>query len=213
MKYTISISIFILIMFFSSCSSGPRKAIIETNFGNITIELSDSTPLHRDNFIKLVNEGFYDDLLFHRVIKNFMIQGGDPESKGADIAKRLGRGGPGYTIPAENGGLHYKGALAAARKGPKGSPDSGSQFYLVHGKSDLNEADIEKAEEYNKLHYTEAQKKKYFEEGGYPFLDNNYTVFGHVVEGLDVIDKIVEVEKVPGDRPKEDVTMKIKMIN
>ena len=214
MKKNLPIILLVLIIAISSCTKGKRQAVIETKFGDITIELSDSTPLHRDNFIKLVNEGFYDGLLFHRVIKDFMIQGGDPESKDAPISKRLGASGPGYTIPPETTGLlHYRGALASARKGPKGNPDSGSQFYLVQGKRDLTEQDIKKAENYNKLNYTDEQKARYLKEGGYPFLDNNYTVFGYVIDGMDVIDKIADVKKVPGDRPEENITMKIKMIN
>ncbi len=214
MKYLLPILFLVTILIASSCNKGKRQAVIETKFGNITVELSDSTPIHRDNFIKLVNDGFYDGLLFHRVINDFMIQGGDPESKDAPISKRLGANGPGYTISPElKGLLHYRGALASARKGPKGNPDSGSQFYLVQGKKKLTEADLKKAEQYNKLTYTDEEKAKYLKEGGYPFLDNNYTVFGYVIDGMDVIDKIANVKKVPGDRPAENITMKIKIIN
>ncbi len=214
MKKITILAVLVVILFASGCDVGKRRAVIQTNFGDITIELSDSTPIHRDNFIKLVNDGFYDGLLFHRVIKDFMIQGGDPESKNAPADKRLGMSGPGYTIQPEiTGMLHYRGALASARKGPKGNPDSGSQFYLVQGKRNLTEQDLEKAENYNKLSYTEEQKAKYLKEGGYPFLDNNYTVFGYVIDGMDVIDKIAAVKKTVGDRPEENITMKIKMIN
>ena len=209
--------LFISIVFtLNSCDSGSRRALIETEFGNITVELLDSTPLHRDNFIKLVDEGFYNNLLFHRIMNDFMIQGGDPDSKNAPQSKRLGMGNPGYTISAEIKALHYRGTLAAARKGGPANPEmesSGSQFYIVHGKQKLTVEDIKKAEDFNKLEYTQEQVNKYLEIGGYPFLDNNYTVFGKVIEGMDVLDKIANVQVAKADRPIEDVTMKIKMLN
>ncbi|HHH54474.1 MAG TPA: peptidylprolyl isomerase [Bacteroidetes bacterium] len=216
MKQTIYIFLFFLFLGFTSCNSGPKKALIETNFGNIEIELYDSTPKHRDNFIKLVKQGFYDSLLFHRVINDFMIQGGDPESKNAPMTKRLGGKGTGYTIPPEFGELHYRGALAAARKPDQVNPgkeSSGSQFYIIQGKKHLTEKDIEKAVEYNKMNYTPEQIKKYLEVGGYPYLDNNYTVFGKVIKGMDVVDKIAQVNKGMYDRPTENIIMKIKMLN
>jgi peptidyl-prolyl cis-trans isomerase B (cyclophilin B) len=116
-----------------------RQVRIETSFGDMIVELSDSTPAHRDNFIKLASEGFYDSLLFHRVIKGFMVQGGDPNSRGANLSQRLGMGGPGYTVPAEirTDHLHFKGALSAARQGDQANQQrasSGSQFYVVHGR-------------------------------------------------------------------------------
>jgi len=206
----------VFVIFLSSCNSGPRKAKIHTDFGDIIVELSDSTPLHRDNFIKLAKEGFYDGLLFHRVMNDFMIQGGDPDSKDADKSQRLGVGGPGYLLPAEIGALHYRGALAAARMGGPSNPEfksNGSQFYLVQGKKILNEEDLKKAEEFNKLSYSTEQFNKYLENGGYPFLDNSYTVFGKIVEGFDVLDKIAGVKTGNADRPVEDVKMTIKMIN
>jgi len=210
-------SIFIVSIFLAvGCKSEPTKAVIETKFGNITVELSDSTPIHRDNFIKLVKEGFYDDLLFHRVIKGFMVQGGDPDSKNAPLSKRLGMNGPGYTIEAEIGMLHYRGALAAARKGGPGNPDkrsSGSQFYIVDGIQSVSEKDLSNAQSRNGLNYTKEQIDKYRDQGGYPFLDNEYTVFGYVIDGMDVVEKITNVEKVSGDRPKEDLKMKIRLIN
>jgi peptidyl-prolyl cis-trans isomerase B (cyclophilin B) len=215
MKRILFLSLLFIIII-SSCNSGPQKALIETNYGNIEVELFDSTAQHRDNFIKLVKQGFYDSLLFHRVINDFMIQGGDPESKNAPKTKRLGNGGPGYTIPAEIGALHYRGVLAAARKGGPSNPEkrsSGSQFYIVQGKKNLTEDDLRKAEKYNKLQYTPEQKKKYLEKGGYPFLDNNYTVFGKVIKGMDVVDKIAKARTSLYDRPAEDIIMKISLIN
>lgn len=154
--------------------------LISTTMGNIKVRLYNETPLHRDNFIKLVNEGYYDSLLFHRVINNFMIQGGDPQSKNAPAGVMLGNGGPDYTIPAEirTDIKHKKGALAAARMGDMVNPErasSGSQFYLVQN------------------------------DNGTPHLDGAYTVFGETVEGLDVIDKIAQVRTDRYNRPIEDV--------
>lgn len=154
--------------------------LLKTTMGDMKIKLYNETPLHRDNFIKLVNEKFYDGVLFHRVIKNFMIQTGDPESKNAPAGKRLGSGGPGYTIPAEIFPQikHKRGSVAAARLGDQMNPkreSSGSQFYIVDNPN------------------------------GAPHLDNQYTVFGEVIEGLDVVDKIANVKTAPGDRPVEDV--------
>jgi len=185
------------------------RVLVKTNMGDMTILLSDETPEHRDNFLKLVNEGFYNGLLFHRVINGFMIQGGDPKSKGADENARLGGGGPGYTVPAEFVPelLHYKGALAAARTGDAVNPEknsSGSQFYLVHGNL-LTDDQLNKIERQSGHIYTDEQREEYKTVGGTPFLDHNYTVFGRVVEGLDIIDKIAATPTQPGDRPTEDV--------
>lgn len=189
---------------------------IETPYGNMLVQLYDATPKHQDNFVKLVEENFYDSLLFHRVINNFMIQGGDPNSKGAAPNKALGSGGPGYTIPAEfvDSLVHVKGALAAARTGDAVNPEkrsSGSQFYIVHGQS-LNETALSRIEAQKNIRYTPDQRSAYTSMGGTPFLDREYTVFGQVIDGLEVIDKIAQVTTGAGDRPKEDVTMKIRLI-
>ena len=186
---------------------------IETNYGTMVAVLHDATPKHRDNFIKLAEEGFYDDLLFHRVINGFMIQGGDPESRGADGKKRLGSGGPGYQVPAEfvDTLAHIKGALAAARTNNPQKKSSGSQFYIVDGKT-IPAQQLAMMESQKGINYTPEQRKIYAEQGGTPFLDQEYTVFGQVIEGLDVIDKIAEVQTAPGDRPKENVWMKIRVI-
>jgi len=186
---------------------------METSLGNMTILLSDKTPLHRDNFIKLVEEGYYNELLFHRVINGFMIQGGDPESRDAKPSKRLGSGGPGYQIPAEfsDSLVHVKGALCAARTNNPEKKSSGSQFYIVHGKK-LTEDQLKIIEAQKDMHYTPAQRKAYLELGGTPHLDKGYTVFGMVIEGLDVIDKIATTKTKRGDRPETDVKMKIKSI-
>jgi cyclophilin family peptidyl-prolyl cis-trans isomerase len=164
-----------------------KKFVIHTDLGDMKGILFNETPKHRDNFIKLAKSGFYDGTLFHRVIQGFMIQGGDPGSKGAQPRQQLGAGGPGYTIPAEfNPNLrHKKGALAAARLGDGQNPQkasSGSQFYIVEGAS------------------------------GAHSLDNQYTVFGEVTEGLDVISKIAAVPKDQANRPLTDIKMTIRIV-
>ena len=236
------------------------KVTIKTTEGDITVRLYDETPRHRDNFLKLAQEGYYNGTLFHRVIKNFMIQGGDPNSKGAPAGVQLGTGGPGYTIPAEiqSQFIHKRGALAAARQGDEVNPErasSGSQFYIVWGQvyndgqigqlarqlqmqaeqSIFNRLAGEHRKEIMDLRrnrdqaglmelqndliaqtqaimaeqggaaLTEAQKQTYTTIGGTPHLDGQYTVFGEVEEGLDVVEKIQGTETMPGDRPKQDI--------
>lgn len=236
---------------------------IHTSKGDITVKLYDETPLHRDNFTKLAKEGYYDGTLFHRVIKEFMIQGGDPDSKGAPQGKMLGTGGPDYTIDAEfvyPKLYHKRGALSAARLGDEVNPErksSGSQFYIVRGKtykpSELKQMEKQMAmqmeqtvfQELAKEHheeimnlrrnrdrqglmalqdkladetkakcketgypkFTEEQIETYTTLGGTPFLDNQYTVFGEVEEGLDVVEEIQNCDTMRGDRPKEDICM------
>ena len=217
-------------------STEPAKVEIVTKFGSMVVMLSDSTPQHRDNFLKLVDEQFYDSLIFHRVIKEFMVQGGDPQSKGAAPNARLGSGGPGYTVEAEIRPdlLHYKGALSAARQGDNVNPErrsSGSQFYLVQGRpfSDSEMSGIEGrianfSTEYGKglanvengqFVYSDEAREMYKTVGGTPFLDMQYTVFGYVVEGLDIVDSIASVptDRRRGDRPLEDVVMSMKRLN
>jgi len=172
---------------------------IHTNHGVMTVKLYNETPLHRDNFVKLASEGFYDGLLFHRVIQGFMIQAGDPNSKNAPAGAQLGMGGPGYTVPAEfnTNLIHKKGALAAARLGDAMNPEkasSGSQFYIVQGRPTSVGSN-----------YSDEQREIYKTIGGTPFLDGQYTVFGEVVKGLEIIDKIASVQTQPGDRPVNDV--------
>jgi len=246
--------------------------LVETEYGDMKLKLYNETPLHRDNFLKLVNEKFYDSLLFHRVIQGFMIQGGDPESKGARKGKQLGNGGPGYQIDAEfvPGIGHKKGALAAARQGDRQNPQkksSGSQFYIVQGEKvdslalrqmeekinfpkrrELVFAYVEKPEnikvkqkidslnriragnELNQLFteisqlleeeylaldlykFTPQQIKDYSTIGGTPHLDQNYTVFGEVTEGLAVVDSIAAVNNDKNNRPLEDIIMKMKVV-
>lgn len=180
---------------------------MKTTLGDIKLKLYNETPLHRDNFIALAKKNFFDSLLFHRVISNFMIQGGDPNSRTARAGEMLGNGDVGYTIPAEfNSNLiHKKGALAAARTENPLKASSGCQFYIVQGKK------IDSAQLVNNFQprigwkYTPEQIKTYQTEGGTPFLDNGYTVYGETIEGLDIIDKIAAVQKGPNDRPVSNV--------
>lgn len=202
-----------------------QKVKISTVHGDMIVLLYDDTPLHRDNFIKLVKEGFYEDLLFHRVMQNFMIQGGDPKSKGAAPNVRLGSGGPGYTIPAEmlDHHIHTKGKLAAARQPDQVNPErnsSGSQFYIVQGKPfpPQQVMSFEARRNVGKdstefFHYSEEMIKTYAEVGGYPSLDGGYTVFGEVIEGMEVIDKIAAMPTKPGNRPVEDIVMSLELID
>jgi len=188
---------------------------IQTDYGNIEVKLLASTPKHRDNFVKLVKQNYYDSLLFHRVINNFMIQGGDPESKNAPKGKALGNGGPGYTIPAEiiDTNIHIKGALAAARLGDGVNPkkaSSGSQFYLVQGQT-VSTQMLSMIQKRNGIEYTDAQKEAYASLGGTPHLDGGYTVFGRVIKGLEVIDEIAKQSTDARNRPKKDIRMKIRM--
>lgn len=189
---------------------------IETDSGTMIVRLYNRTPLHRDNFIKLVKENFYDGLLFHRVIPDFMIQGGDPESKNAQPGVALGEGGLNYTIPAEFDStlFHKKGALAMAREGDAVNPEkasSSTQFYLVEGKK-LTDDELNKMEERFKITIPENHREVYRTIGGTPFLDMNYTVFGEVESGLEVIDKISNAPKDSRNRPLSDIKMKITLI-
>ena len=237
------------------------KVKIQTMLGDIVVRLYDETPIHRDNFVKLVKEGYYDGTLFHRVIKDFMIQGGDPDSKGAPAGKMLGIGGPDYTLEAEikEGLFHKRGALAAARQGDEVNPErrsSGSQFYIVWGqvynegqirqfsrqmkmqkvqdvfaklasehrdeimqmRRDRNRAGLQEmqdrlAAEAEKqaagfAGLTEEQQKVYTTLGGTPHLDGQYTVFGEVEEGLDVVEMIQSSATGRGDRPVDDIEMR-----
>ena len=198
---------------------GTVRVKIETRLGNIVVRLYDATHKHRDNFIKLVKEGYYDGTLFHRVIKNFMIQGGDPDSKGAPVDKFLGEGGPDYTLDAEirTGLYHKRGALAAAREGDETNPErksSGSQFYIVWGRT-FSPRQIEYLDEKLKTEHPETgglsatQQRIYAQLGGTPHLDGQYTVFGEVEEGLDVVEKIQNLPTNDADRPIEDVDVKM----
>lgn len=262
-----------LLVWGSSCSQTPKVqdgtvVLITTDLGDIKVKLYDETPLHRDNFVKLAGEGFYDGVLFHRVIKQFMIQTGDPSSKNAQPGVQLGNGGPDYTIPAEfvPGLFHKKGALAAARQGDNVNPlkaSSGSQFYIVQGKVwrpgelDTLESRMSGSQQQNimrtvfapaqqelekfrqeqnqeafnqkvaelqakadslvqaapKMNFSEAQRSAYTTVGGTPHLDGGYTVFGEVLEGMEVLDQIAATETDSKDRPLKDIAVrKIKVL-
>jgi peptidyl-prolyl cis-trans isomerase B (cyclophilin B) len=195
--------------------TAPERCLveIETEFGIMLAELYNTTPKHRDNFTKLAEEGFFNDLLFHRVISGFMIQGGDPTSRDAKPGQSLGFGGPSYLIPAEfaDSLVHLKGAIAAARTNNPKKESSGSQFYIVQG-GPVTEQMLNQMEQMKGFHYTPEQRKAYLTDGGTPQLDRDYTVFGHVIKGLDVIDKIAATQVGQGDRPVKDVKMKIRVI-
>ncbi len=199
-----------------------KDVLLETSMGDIVLRLSDSTPLHRDNFLKLVKQGFYDSVLFHRVINNFMIQTGDPTSKTAPAGTPLGGGGPGYTIPAEirTTFFHKKGVLAAARQGDDVNPareSSGSQFYITQGKK-FTDAGLDSLETFRLRgkKIPPEQREAYKTIGGTPHLDQQYTVFGEVVKGIEVVDKIAAVATSRGadrDRPIENVSiLKAKLV-
>lgn len=188
-----------------------KDVLMKTPMGDIIIRLSDSTPLHRDNFLKLVKVGFYDSLLFHRVINGFMVQGGDPDSKRAAAGQPLGNGGPGYMVPAEfkPSLFHKKGVIAAARLGDNINPEkasSGSQFYLAQGKI-WTDAGLDSVETYRLggKKIPAERREAYRTIGGIPHLDDNYTVYGEVIEGIDVIDKIAAVPTATLARPVDDV--------
>lgn len=192
------------------------KVVFETTHGNITIRLYDDTPVHRDNFIRLVEEGFYDSLLIHRVIEDFMIQTGDPASRHAGFRDKLGDGGPGYTLPAEINlpyNFHRRGAVAAAREPDELNPEwrsSGSQFYIVWGKYYYG-SEMKRVRQYvyertgGMVEFTPDMISDYSSFGGAPHLDGQYTVFGEVCEGLKVVGKIQKVPTDANDRPRRDV--------
>ena len=213
MKKQISFLIVIFFILINSTYSQNNemetKVLIKTSVGDITIKLYNETEEHKNNFIKLVEQNFYDGILFHRVIEGFMVQTGDPDSKNAPAEKRLGSGGPGYTIPAEITPkfFHKKGALSAARTGDQANPtrrSSGSQFYLVTGKV-YSKQQLNMYEKQMHTKFTEEQIEAYTTVGGTPQLDGQYSVFGEITDGLEVIEKIEKVVTDANDRPKENV--------
>ena len=230
MKYWIVAFLSSLIVFSASAQKDStvkkkdrkRDVLIQTTMGDIVIRLSDSTPLHRDNFLKLVKVGYYDSVLFHRVIKDFMIQGGDPNSKRAAAGQPLGNGSPGYTVPAEfrKTLFHKKGVIAAARTADNVNPtkaSSGSQFYITQGKV-YTDAGLDSVEKFrlNGRKIPAEQREVYKTTGGTPQLDQGYTVYGEVVRGLEVVDIIAAVQTSKSqdrDRPLQDVRIiKAKLI-
>ena len=187
--------------------------LISTNLGDIKIKLYDETPQHKANFIKIIKDGVLDSTLFHRIIPEFMIQGGDPNSKNAQPGQPLGMGSLGYRVPAEfnKNLIHKRGALAAARDNNPAKASSSCQFYIVQGKK-YSRQDLTVLAQRTNNSWTEEQLKTYEEIGGTPFLDMNYTVFGEVVSGLEVIDKIVAQPRDGNDRPTSDVRMKVTIV-
>lgn len=187
---------------------------ITTSKGEVIVKLYNETPLHRDNFLKLAKEGFYNGTIFHRVIKEFMIQGGDPDSKNATPQSTLGSGGLKYTIPAEfrDSLFHKKGVLAAARDNNPEKASSSSQFYIVQGKV-LTDSAINAIEK-NRLKHKipDYQREVYKTLGGVPHLDRNYTVYGEVVKGLEMVDNIAAMPTGNANRPKEDVKMMVTVL-
>jgi len=201
-----------------SCQESAEKVYtvqISTPLGDMKAILYNETPIHRDNFIKLVKEGFYDGTLFHRCIQDFMIQGGDPTSKDAAPGDLLGAGDMGYTLEPEFGKIHKKGALSAARMGDQMNPEkrsSGSQFFIVHG-IPVNADILNYFTNQTGRVYTAEEVDYYSTIGGRPDLDMNYTVFGEIIEGLEVIEKILALPTDPNDRPFRDMPMQVKIIN
>lgn len=202
--------------FLASFAAKPKNHYVKisTNKGEVIIRLYNETPLHRDNFLKLAKEGFYDGTIFHRVIKAFMIQGGDPDSKNAAPDKALGEGGPDYKVPAEfrDSLFHKKGVLAAARDNNPEKASSSSQFYIVQGKVWTDSLLNITEEKRLKFKIPEWQRQVYKTIGGSPHLDRNYTVYGEVVKGLEMVDLIAAVPTGKADRPVEDVKMTVSVL-
>lgn len=204
MKKTILLSA-LLLLSFTFAFAQKYRATITTAYGNIELYLYDNTPKHRDNFVKLAKQHFYDSTLFHRVIPEFMIQGGDPDSKRAVKGAMLGEGDVGYRVPAEikPENFHKRGVLAAARDNNPDKSSSGCQFYITVGKKYTNEQ-LEGIAKRTNQKYTAEQKEIYKTIGGTPHLDGNYTVYGEVTKGMDVVDKIVSQKRNNVDRPDDD---------
>ncbi|MCB9064020.1 MAG: peptidylprolyl isomerase [Chitinophagales bacterium] len=188
-----------------SANAQKNTIIITTAYGKVTMELFDNTPKHRDNMLKLVKEKFYDGTLFHRVIPEFMIQGGDPDSKNAKKDQMLGNGDVGYRVDAEinDVNFHQYGALAAARDNNPNKSSSGCQFYIVVGKKFTDEQ-LDQLSQRSGRTFTPAQREVYKTIGGTPHLDGNYTVYGQVTSGMDVVEKIIDAKRNQHDRPYDD---------
>jgi len=199
---------YLLIIMTTSCQSNAQTYTIETNLGNIRVKLYENTPLHRENFEKAVEKQLYDSVLFHRIIRGFMIQSGDPTTKPDSYPDSL-RHEPPYTVPAEFVAEYYhkKGALAAARVGDAANPEkrsSPTQFYIVQGRT-FSDEELNQIEENLHLQLSETQRGIYKTIGGTPFLDQNYTVFGEVIKGMEVVDAIASVPTGPRDFPLKEV--------
>jgi len=205
-----------LTLLHTSLGAKPKRVRIVTTAGTIVVELYDRTPRHRDNFLKLAHRHFFDSLLFHRVIQHFMIQGGDPSSKHARPDSLLGDGDLGYTIPAEfdTAIFHARGSLAAARDNNPAKASSACQFYIVQGKK-YTDAGLDSLER-GRMHGQAipwSHRQVYKTEGGTPFLDMNYTVFGKVLSGMEVVDAIASVRTDANNRPVSDVRiLKVRIV-
>lgn len=212
MKKHFFVYILLLISTISFAQKKSKKdylVTLKTKYGSTHLVLFDDTPLHKANFIKLVEQKFYDSLLFHRIIDGFMIQGGDPESKTAKPNQRLGGGGGNMErIPFEfkANHVHKKGALAAARDNNPEKKSSACQFYIVQGKK-MTDEEVTQIAQRNGMDYTTQQRAEYMILGGTPRLDNAYTVFGEAIDNLDLIDTIAKQARDAADRPKEDIKM------
>lgn len=207
----------LLTLMFTSCGGGKNIIVqIETNLGNMKVKLYNETPAHRDSFVSLIQKGYYDDLLFHRAVKEFVIQGGDPVSKTAVPEQELGAGGKDFSFPAEidnNPKIHKKGAIAFANTEIRDSVKYtvGGQFYIVQGKP-IRNGEIAAIIKLFGKKYTDDDKEAYGGIGGLPHLDTKNTVFGEVIKGKEVIDAIIAKETNENDRPLEDVKMKITIL-
>jgi peptidyl-prolyl cis-trans isomerase B (cyclophilin B) len=211
------LSLLLLFVSITSFAAKPKHDYVrvKSDKGESIIMLYNQTPKHRDNFLKLAKEGFYNGTLFHRVIKEFMIQGGDPDSKTAQPGQALGSGDLGYKVDAEfrDSLFHKKGVLAAARDNNPEKASSASQFYIVHGKVWTDET-LDQLQQ-NRMQGRQipvSQREVYKTIGGTPHLDQNYTVYGEVVKGIEMIDAIAAVKTAPGDRPVEDVKMEVSVL-
>ena len=206
----------LLVTITSAFAKAPKNQYvrIKTSYGQCIIRLYNETPQHRDNIIKLAKKGFYNGTLFHRVIQDFMIQGGDPDSKNAKPGIELGNGDVGYTIPAEfrDSLFHKRGVLAAARDDNPQKASSGCQFYIVEGKR-LTDAELDKQQLKLDRKITDQQCNYYKTVGGVPHLDGKYTVYGEVVSGIDMVDLIAAVKKDENDRPITDVPMTVEVVS
>lgn len=212
-RKTGSIAIVVLagILLLTACHREENIVRIHTRMGDMRARLFDSTPGHRDNFVRLIRTGFYDSLLFHRVQRDFMIQGGDPDSKRAPAGALLGGGGPGYELPAEIGAPHLRGALAAARLPDAANParrSNGSQFFIVQGRAQTD-ASLDQLEQRTHTPIRPEWRAMYKQTGGAPQLDGQYTVFGMLVDGFEVLDRIAALPRDANDRPLEDIRMQI----
>ena len=208
MKRSIFLTLTLIFLFMMEIDAQKMtKVLIHTDLGDIKVALYNDTPKHRDNFIKLANQGFYNGSPFHRVIKGFMVQGGGAPAGLPEMSDRV----PAEFVPAH---IHKKGALAAARMGDQVNPkkeSSGSQFYIVQG-SKISPEQLNQFDQKRTVKYTAEQRTTYTTIGGTPFLDGDYTVFGEVVEGLDVIDKIAAVQTGAGDKPVKEIKMTVKVL-